>query len=272
MPARILHVSDLHCGRRDAPDAWAALVELAAGLGPELVVATGDLAHRGRRDELARAAERLSVLGLPVLAVPGNHDLPYTPLARFTRTYGAWDAVFGSSEPVYSSERVLVAGASSASPWRRQGGALPRARLERLVELLVQAAPEALRVVALHHHLAAPPWRARRKRPLARRNRVLRTLAEAGAELVLSGHVHQAGVVERREFEVLAEPSRPSVVLATAPGFERPRPRRRGEAQGLNVYEASEDALVATTYAWTGSELVQVARRTFSRAPTGTGP
>jgi len=120
-------------------------------------------------------------------------------------------------------------------------------------------------MVALHHHLAAPPWRAARKRPLSHRNDVLRVLVAAGAELVVGGHVHQGGVAERREFKVLEEGPRRALVLATAPGLGRPRPQRRDEARGLNVYEADAESLTVRTYAWDGQALLEVGRRTFAR-------
>ncbi|HSI96859.1 MAG TPA: metallophosphoesterase, partial [Gaiellaceae bacterium] len=122
-----------------------------------------------------------------------------------------------------------------------------------------------IRVAALHHHLAAPPWRPNRKRPLRRRNAALQALAAVGVELVVSGHVHQAAIVDRREFEVLTDDSRHSIVLATAAGFGRPRLHRRGEAQGFNVYEAENDTLSVTTYAWDGSAFGKVGRRVFPR-------
>ena len=265
MAARVLHVSDLHIGRREAPEPIPALRELAAKLAPELVLATGDLAHRGRRSELERAAELLQSLGSAVLAVPGNHDIPYTVPARFTRTFAEWERVFGPVEPVYSSERLVVVGLNSVRPWRHQGGALPETQLARAASRLREAPAGALRMVALHHHLAAPPWRARRKRPLRGRDAVLQSLAAAGAELVVGGHVHQAAIAERREFEALEDGARGSLVLATAPGFGRPRPHRRGEARGANVYGWDEDALTVTTYAWDGSGFSEAGRRTFLR-------
>ena len=76
------------------------------------------------------------------------------------------------------------------------------------------------------------------KRPVARRTEVLGALVDAGAELILGGHIHQAAVSERREFEVLAGDARAAVV-SIAPGLGQPRPRRRGEARGLHVYEIS---------------------------------
>ncbi|MBA3434259.1 MAG: metallophosphoesterase [Actinobacteria bacterium] len=265
MTARILHLSDLHMGHGEAWEPLAALGELIADLEPELIVATGDLAHRGRRAELETAAALLQGLGLPFLAVPGNHDIPFTVPGRFTRTFTEWERVFGPTEPLYSADGIVVAGLNSVRPWRQQGGALRDDRLAHALARLREGPPTALRMVALHHHLAAPPWRAARKRPLSHRNDVLRTLVAAGAELVVGGHVHQAGIAERREFKVLEEGPRRALVLATAPGLGRPRPQRREEARGLNVYEADDNTLTVKTYAWDGHGLLEVGRRTFAR-------
>ena len=264
MPARILHVSDLHLGGREDPDVEAALGELAARVAPELVVASGDLSNRGRPAELERAHALLGGLGVPVLAVPGNHDLPYTFPARFTRPRAAFEAVWGTTEPTYSSPTLHVAGLDSARPFRHQGGAVDSAQLARATERLRAAAPGACRVVALHHHLLGAPWRAARKFPLSDRDGVLETLAGAGAELILSGHIHQAAVAERREFEVVGGDARATVV-AVAPGLTRPRPHRTGEAQGLQVHEIDESTIAVETHVWTGGGYTPVARREFRR-------
>ena len=267
MAARVLHVSDLHVGRRETPETLAALRDLAARIEPELLLVTGDLSHRGRREQLEQSSAELGSLGVvSMLVVPGNHDIPYTFPARFTRTYGEWQRVFGTTDPVYSSESLHVVGACSVRPWRQQSGALSEAKLARIETSLRGAPAGALRVVALHHHLAAPPWRAARKRPLKDRDHVLERLAGAGAELVAAGHVHQGGVAERREFEALEDGQAGSIVLATVPGLGRPRPRRRGEARGVNVYEADTASLTVTTFAWDGSAFAETGRRLFPRS------
>ena len=130
---------------------------------------------------------------------------------------------------------------------------------------LQEGPPDALRVVALHHHLAAPPWRVARKLPLSRRDDVLRALVAAGAELVIGGHVHQAGVAERREFKVLEEGPRRSLVLATSAALGRPRPERKEEARGLNVYDADAVTITVRTFSWDGTGFLQVGERQFSR-------
>jgi 3',5'-cyclic AMP phosphodiesterase CpdA len=229
------------------------------------VIATGDLAHRGRAEQLEEAHALLAGLGPPFLAVPGNHDIPYSFPARFTQPWRRFEAVFGSVDPVYRSERLVVCGLDSVRPWRQQGGKLSSSRLAGVRAVLESASPEALRVVALHHHLAGSPWRASRKLPLRHRDRVLSAFAAAGAELVVGGHIHQASAAEMHEFSVLDGEPRRSVVLATAPGLGRPRPHRSGEAQGALVYEWDAEHLAVLTYVWEQGRFAAAARREFPR-------
>jgi 3',5'-cyclic AMP phosphodiesterase CpdA len=263
--ARILHVSDPHIGRGEDLAALHAVRDLGAELRPDLLVATGDMSHRGREAQLRRSAEILAGLGLPLLAVPGNHDIPYTFPARFTRTFVEWERAYGETEPLHSSDSLVVAGLNSVRPWRQQGGALGAEQISRAAARLRDAPAGAYRVVALHHHLAAPPWPAARKKPVRHRDDVLRALAEAGAELVLSGHVHQAALAERREFVALEDGSRRSLVLASGPGIGRPRPHRAGETRGVNVYDVGQDSLTVTTLIWDGNEFVESGHRVFPR-------
>jgi 3',5'-cyclic AMP phosphodiesterase CpdA len=263
--ARILHVSDSHIGQGEDLAPLLAVRELGARLAPDLLVATGDMTHRGRAGQIAESAEILRGLGLPLFAVPGNHDIPYTFPARFTRTFELWERSYGDTQPIHSSDSLAVVGLNSVRPWRQQSGALSERQLELVASRLRDAPRDAYRVVALHHHLAAPPWPAKRKKPIRDRDGVLRALAEAGAELVLSGHVHQVGLAERREFEALDGESHRTLVLATAPGIGRPRPHRRGETRGVNVYDVDTEALIVTTLIWESNDFVEVGRRVFPR-------
>lgn len=255
-------------GARESPDVERALARLVERVGPELIVASGDLTHRGRRDQHERAALLLRSLGTPVLAVPGNHDLPYTFPARFTRTFAEFERQWGTAEPTHSSPSLHVVGLSSARPYRHQAGALRAGQLRGAAERLAAAADGAYRVVVLHHHMIGAPWRAARKRPVARRNRVLRALVAAGADLVLAGHIHQAAVSERHEFEVVDGDVRAAVV-SIAPGLGQPRPNRLGEARGLHVYEPGERTLAVHTYIWRHGDWSLTAERLFARGPGG---
>jgi 3',5'-cyclic AMP phosphodiesterase CpdA len=263
VPTRVLHLSDLHTGTREDPDVERALTGLIARVSPELIVASGDLTHRGRREQHERAAAFLHGFGLPLLAVPGNHDIPHTFPARFTRTFDEFERLWATTEPVYRSERLHIVGLNSVRAWRHQSGGLRQRQLEHAARRLAEAEDGALRVVVFHHHLIGAPWRSRKK-PVARRNHVLAFLVEAGAELILAGHIHQGAVSERHEFEVVSGGVR-GVTVSIAPGLGQPRPSRRGEARGLHVYEASEDAISVQTYVWRREDWALTAERRFPR-------
>jgi 3',5'-cyclic AMP phosphodiesterase CpdA len=250
-------------GTHEEPRLEPGLADLIERVDPELIIASGDLTHRGRPEEHDRAAEFLKSLGRPVFAVPGNHDIPYTPIARFTRTYEQFERHWETTEPTYRSEQLHIVGLNSVRPWLHQAGRIHRPQLDEAARRLAEAAPGTLRIVVLHHHLLGAPWRSR-KRPVRDRSRVLAGLVDAGAELILAGHIHQAAVSERHEFEVVSGEIRGAVV-AIAPGLGQPRPNRRGEARGLLVYESEEDALSVQTYIWRGDDWGLTAIRRFPR-------
>jgi len=268
-PVRLLQVSDLHVGTREEPEVEADVRRLVEETAPELVVASGDLTHRNTRAQHERAAAFLRSLGPPLLVIPGNHDIPRWPPARFTQTFDEFLRIWPETEPVYRSNRVVVCGLNSVRPWKQQGGALGPSQIEHTEQVFREAPAGALRVVALHHHLMGAPWRTA-KRTIANRSTVLGGLVDAGAELILSGHVHQSTAGERREFEVVSGDVHATTVVIS-PGLGQPRPKRRGEARGLHLFEADERSLRVLTFAWVSGlgegegGWAQIADRRFPR-------
>ena len=263
MVTRILHVSDLHVGARDDPVLEPALRALAERVRPDLVVASGDLTHRGLPSQHERAAELLRSLDVALLAVPGNHDLPYTIPARFTRPWDEFERRWQTTEPTHETDTTVAVGLNSVRPWRHQSGGLSSDQLARAESRLRAAPPSKLRLVVLHHQLVNAPWRTG-KRPLARRGAALSRLEAAGAELIVGGHVHQVAVAERHEFEVV-DGGVAGAVLATAPGLGQPRPHRRGEARGALAYRVDETTIAADSYVWRDGGWGLTAVRTFAR-------
>jgi hypothetical protein len=93
---------------------------------------------------------------------------------------------------------------------------------------------------------------------------VLAGLVEAGADLILAGHIHQGAVSERHEFEI-SHGGEQGVVVSVAPGLGQPRPQRQGEARGLHVYEIEEGCLRVRTYVWRDTDWGLTAERQFPR-------
>src|SRR5690606_26580013 len=105
----VLHISDTHFGT-EFPDVVEALVALARDQAPELVVLGGDITQRARRGQFEAAGRFVARLPAPVLAVPGNHDIPlFNLLARWRAPYGGYRRIFGHDlEPVYESPGLLA--------------------------------------------------------------------------------------------------------------------------------------------------------------------
>lgn len=79
MKKRIIQISDLHLSR-EYPlflHNWQIITHVIRNLAPDLVVVSGDLslAEPDRLDDLVFAGEQLKALGVPILAIPGNHDI-----------------------------------------------------------------------------------------------------------------------------------------------------------------------------------------------------
>jgi 3',5'-cyclic AMP phosphodiesterase CpdA len=253
-------------GSEAEPRVERSLEPLIERVQPDLIVATGDLTHRGRRTQHEHAAEYLRGLGRPLLVIPGNHDIAYTFPARFTHPLAEFERQWETAEPVHSSDGLFVVGLNSVRPWRHQSGGIRSSQIARAAELLANAPEGALKVVALHHHLIGAPWRSRKK-PVSRRSDVLAGLVDAGAELILAGHIHQAAVSARHDFEVDRNGLR-GVTVSVAPGLGQPRPSRKGEARGLHVYEASADSLLVETYVWREDDWALTGVRRFPRGRT----
>ena len=100
-----------------------ALKALVERVEPTLVIASGDLTHRGRRSQHDEAAAFLRRLGTPLLVVPGNHDIPLTLPSRFTHPWREferhWETTTADARDARTARRRSQLGAAVAAPVRR---------------------------------------------------------------------------------------------------------------------------------------------------------
>lgn len=233
---RIVHLSDLHFGAT-APGLLEPLCAGVAELAPDLAVISGDLTQRARPGQYAEARAFLDRLGVPVLAVPGNHDMPLWNLpARLRAPFAGYRrAISPELEPLWQDTSVIVAGVNTANPLAWKQGRITSAQLDRLERLFAHAGPRA-RVVAMHHPLEHLPGETQwlmRGAPEA-----LRRLPGIGAQVVLSGHVH---VSHAGPFT--AAPGLLFVQAGT--GLSH---RRRAEANAFNLLDFAAGAVTVTTF------------------------
>ncbi|MEX3629596.1 MAG: metallophosphoesterase [Burkholderia sp.] len=162
---------------------------------PELVVMSGDLTQRARRHQFEAARAFVARLGAqPVLAIPGNHDLPlFDLIARWRQPYARYRRTFGNQlEPVYDAPALLAIGVNTTRPARHTAGEISAEQVERVARRLELASPAQLRVVVVHQPIVAI-WPTNRHDRLHGGKAALRRWAAAGVDLVLGGHTHRAG-------------------------------------------------------------------------------
>ena len=186
----LLQISDTHFGTEQAP-VVAALEALVHDTQPALVVLSGDITQRATRAQFGAARAFMDRLGVPWLAIPGNHDIPLFQLgARLFSPYGRYTDAFGSDlEPAFSSPDWLVLTVNTTRWYRHADGEVSEAQVARVAQRLASAMPAQRRVVVTHQPVLVT-------RPEDESNRLhgadaaLRRWAAAGADLVLGGHIH----------------------------------------------------------------------------------
>ena len=180
------------------------LVDAVRAENADQILLTGDLVHIGLGSEITQAAEWLTTLGSAgkVMLVPGNHD---------TYGKGSAEAVFQSwsdylFQTVHGSEpeqpagqfpvvrklgKLSLIGVSTGcvTPVFMATGKLGNEQLERLSELLQQAASEGQMVALLIHHPPLPGMTIWRK-ALVDAAALEAVLKQYPPSLIFYGHLH----------------------------------------------------------------------------------
>ena len=238
-PRTIAHVSDLHVGRDAATDRAAVLLRDALLAGQvDDVLLTGDVTHRGRREELATFERIFAPLRDRLLVVPGNHDRLGDDVAgRF---------MHGRVE-VERRPGLHVVRADSTAPHNRAlldgHGVLSGDDMDRIDRAVAAAPAGALVVLMLHHHLLPLPpegigerlsnllgWPNAAELP---RGRELLLRLRYRCDAVLHGHRHVAS-----ETVLGAREGRPVRVMNAGATTELGRVRVLTHAEGRVLSQA----------------------------------
>jgi 3',5'-cyclic-AMP phosphodiesterase len=202
-PFLLAQLSDPHIGATwtdaDPADRLESVVEAVRPHTPDAVLVTGDIADHAYPREYGLARELIGQLGVPIYALPGNHDDRAELRAAFD--------IDGDGPVQYAVDlgplRLVVL--DSTRPGE-DAGELDAPRLEWLDGAL-DGTPS---VVALHHpplHLGIPPWDDIGI-PADQRAALAAVLERhPGVEAVVGGHIHRAIAGELGGAVVLSAPS-----------------------------------------------------------------
>lgn len=195
MTTRLFHISDVHFGieNRAALDAVAGAI---AAEKPDLLVCTGDLTQRAKHSEYAAAAEWFGSLGVPVWLDPGNHDMPYyNPIERFSDPFRRYrrlrDAV--AVQQFETADLVLLPLCTTVPAQRRwpwSDGVITDDALRQTRGLLEPYRSDDRHVIVTAHHPLHGP-KVEGPNATIGGDAAFAVLVDAGADAILSGHIHQ---------------------------------------------------------------------------------
>lgn len=191
----ILHVSDLHFGPPYQEDVGESLQRFAAGLQPDLIVASGDFTQRAKVEQFAAAREFLDRLpSVPLVTTPGNHDVPlYRVGERLFRPLENYrNHISPELNAVTRLPGVVIVSLDSTAPHRAiVNGRIDVEQIEFARQAFAGVPPEIVRIVVAHHHFAPPPdFDPVKVMPGARR--ALDAFTAMRVDLLLGGHLHRA--------------------------------------------------------------------------------
>ena len=193
MTTRLFHISDVHFGVEDRA-ALEAVAKAIRDEAPDALVCTGDLTQRAKHSEYEAAADWFASLGVPVVLEPGNHDMPYyNLLERFTDPYRRYRRLRDKVGGAFEADDVILVSLKSTVrvqprfPW--SDGVVTRKALAETVARLEKLKSDPRQVIVTAHHPLLGPEGERN--PTIGGTRAFAAIAAAGADAVLSGHIHR---------------------------------------------------------------------------------
>jgi Icc-related predicted phosphoesterase len=207
------------------PDLLAEFKEAMIQTRPEAVLFAGDLTMNGEMISLLEVRQALLEIqeaGIPVLVIPGNHDIaypyavnvkqdtPYRAQMISQKEFTELMAVFGYAQAVSRApDSFSYAYALRKNLWivtadtntEARPGAVTEATLAWLEEVLRTAQEQGIHVITMTHHNLLKQNRLFYKGFLtANAEEVVKVLMKYGVKLNLSGHSHLQHICEEHGF------------------------------------------------------------------------
>lgn len=253
--ARIAHLSDVHFGAHDPQIVTATEVWLRERR-PDLVIISGDLTQRARIDQFEAASaylDRLRRLGLTVLVVPGNHDVPlYDVMRRFAAPLDRYKRYIDDDLcPWFENDEVAVLGINTARSLTIKDGRINSDQIAMMRRRFEPVAAQKTRILVTHHPLFAMPIGegGELSEAVGRHDDAIQGACEAGVHVALAGHFHRTYAEAARR---MVEKAGSALVIQA--GTATSTRLRNDEPQSFNwlhVHHNNEIAL--QVMAWDGA-------------------
>ncbi len=251
----LVHLSDIHFGRVDAAIV-EPLIALIADLKPNVVTVSGDLTQRARSAQFQEARAFLNRLPKPQIIVPGNHDVPlYNVFARFFQPLDKYRRLITNDlEPFYADEEIAILGVNTARSLTFKGGRVNEEQVALMREKLCPLGRDVVKIIVTHHPFDLPEG-FDDDELVGRAKMAMKTLADCGADVFLSGHLHVSHTGHTAKRYKIGDHSALVVQAGTATST-----RGRGEANSFNVIRVQYPNIAVERFEW------QPAQSKFTRS------
>lgn len=252
---RIAHLSDIHFGANDekivaATEAWLQKRQ------PDLVIISGDFTQRAREDQFRQAStylNRLRSMGLKLLVIPGNHDVPlYDISRRFFAPLGRYKQYIDNNLcPWFEDDHVAVLGINTARSLTIKSGRINSKQIMLMRQRFRAVPANKTRVVVTHHPLFSMPIGkgGELSEAVGRHGDAIKAVCEAGVHIALAGHFHRTYASSARKMVEKA-----GTALVIQAGTATSTRLRNSEPQSFNwLHVERTEQLTLQVIAWNGA-------------------
>jgi 3',5'-cyclic AMP phosphodiesterase CpdA len=240
----LIHISDIHFGRVDYAIV-ERLHEKITELAPDLMIVSGDLTQRARSKQFVEARNFLKSLPQPQIVVPGNHDIPmHNVFARFITPLEKYKKYITENlQPFFADAEIAVIGINTARSLTVKDGRINDRQIAAIRERMCELDDRMLKAVVTHHPFDLPEG-FHESDIVENANRAIPQLADCGADVFFSGHLHVSHVAHTAKRYHL-DSGRNALVIQAGTATST---RGRGEANSFNVVEFASPRLTVKRF------------------------
>jgi len=241
---KIAHLSDLHFGRTDRV-VVDRLVEVVNELGPNIVVVSGDLTQRAKKREFVEARQFLDRLPQPQIVVPGNHDVPlYNVYKRFVTPLKNYKAhITDDLSPFFADGEIAVIGVNTARSLTIKDGRINDKQVAEILNRLDPLDEGVLKIVVTHHPFDLPAGFDEGD-IVDRAAEMMPQIAESGADIFLSGHLHMSQI-SNSAHRYRLDSGRSALIIQAGTAAST---RHRGETNSFNLIDIERPFITVKRY------------------------
>jgi 3',5'-cyclic AMP phosphodiesterase CpdA len=220
-------------------------------LVPDVLVVSGDLTQRARREQFEAARDYLQRFPtLPRLVIPGNHDVPlYNVARRLSDPHSRYREIISPElNTVLRVPGAVLVGLDSTAPRTAiSNGRIRNWQLDFCAQAFAQSPENATRIVVAHHHFApAPDTLSDARMPMA--ERAMTRFTELGVELIMGGHLHRAYIGNSLDFYPGEHRDRGIIIAQSGTTTSRRGRGREAEKNTFNLIELFDSTIKITHY------------------------